>query len=324
MAEQLNLFDHKPESDSGRSAVNSSIEQELVSIAITKDAPAAQLTDLVPDTATLALTRGYSIRAVHVARILSQLRELQAEGSTMTRSELGEDLGMTWAAAQSYFNVMRRMAFTDYKSRITPFGAVALSGSPRLDNRGLLWLLHFLLASDANLVLWSNLFNLVTRDEDSCTIQSAVAIYSPLVGRWSEKSLTEKARHELGGILSTYTDDLFSSLQLVRRIDTGTYEFYRNTARIPPLVWLSCILAYRDRYYPGTVSLEVPLVANAHFSPGRIMRQNEADVRRALDELHNADLLTVETRSGLDQIRFKRGTTWIKAIADHLEVSPKQ
>jgi len=48
------------------------------------------------------------------------------------------------------------------------------------------------------------------------------------------------------------------------------------------------------------------------------LRQNEATVRRVLDELHNAGLLTVETRSGLDQVRFKREFTWLSAAARHL------
>lgn len=320
MTGQLSLFDY--ESGNKRPAVI--IEQELPSIPLDKDIPGARLIDLVPNAAILALTRGYSMRAVHVARILTLLNELEDKGATITRAELGEDLSMTWASAQSYLNVMRRMALVDAKTRITPFGNLALLGSPRVDNDGLLWLLHYLVASDANLVLWSNLFNLAIYEEDTCTIQSVVKPFATLVGRWSEKTLVEKAPHEIGGILKTYTEELLLPLRLAKRIDVGTYEFYWNTALIPSLVWLSCILLYRDRYYPGATTLEVPLISRAHYSPGRILRQNEVAVRRALDELHNAGLLTVETRSGLDQVRFKQESTWIKAIAAHLQVGSQE
>jgi len=319
MTGQLSLFDY--ESGNKRPAVI--LEQELASIPLGKDVPGARLIDLVPDTAILALNRGYSMRAIHMARILALLGNLQPH-ELITRDELGQELGMTWASAQSYLNVMRRMALVEPKNRLTPFGSLAWSGAPRVDDEGLLWFLHYLAASDANLVLWSNLFNFVVRERDTCTIQEASEFFSVLSGRWSEKSLVEKSRHEFGGILATYTDEFLSPLRLVRKIDIGLYEFDWNTALIPPLVWLSCILVYRARYYPGSTSLEVPLIVQAHYGPGRILRQNQAAVRGALDELHNAGLLTVETRSGLDQVRFKQDSTWIKAIAAHLQVGSQE
>ena len=76
---------------------------------------------------------------------------------------------------------------------------------------------------------------------------------------------------------------------------------------------------YRDRYYPRAASLEVPLITRANYSPGRVLRQNEVAIRRRLDELHNAGLLAIETRSGLDQVRFKRDMTWLLAIAKFLQ-----
>ena len=70
---------------------------------------------------------------------------------------------------------------------------------------------------------------------------------------------------------------------------------------------------------PGASSLEVPLLTHANYSPGRILRQNEVAARQAMDELHNAGQLTVETRSGLDQVRFKREKNWLSTIAEYLQ-----
>ena len=49
---------------------------------------------------------------------------------------------------------------------------------------------------------------------------------------------------------------------------------------IPPYVWLSSILAYRDRFYPGAASLETHLLIDADFSPGRLFRQKKKEYAR--------------------------------------------
>lgn len=315
MSGQLSLFDQpsKPEKPAEE------LFQELESIAINKDQPNTKLPDLVPDGALLALNRGYGIRSIHVGRILELLWAQKESGQPITRDQIGEKLSMTWASMQGTINVMRRAELVDSQTRITPFGQLTLSRTPYLDNPGLLWLLHYLLASNALLVLWSNVFNQVLLQQDEITIQEVSEAFRVLEGRWSSKTIREKTRHELGGIFKTYTEDLLEPIKILTKSDLGVYQSHWDTVIIPPLIWMSILLIYRDRYYPGSSSLEIPLVVRGNYSPGRILRQNEVSVRRALDALHNAGLLTVETRSGLDQVRFKREHTWISAAARHLQ-----
>ena len=123
----------------------------------------------------------------------------------------------------------------------------------------------------------------------------------------------------MGGIIRTYSDEMFAPLGLAWATRHRRLRCPQGHGAIPPLIWLACLLVYRDRYYPGAASLETPLIVDAHFSPGRILRQREAAVRRALDELHNAGLLAVETRSGLDQVRFRREITWLSAVRRYFE-----
>jgi hypothetical protein len=314
MTGQLRLFDQTPKPDKPQ---NNPV-QELQVIALNKDQPGAKLPDLVPAGALLALNRGYGARPVHVGRILGLLLEQKETSQAITRDEIAEKLSMTWASMQGTINVMRKSELVDSQTRITSFGELVLSSSPYLDNSGLLWLLHYLLGSNALLVLWSNLFNLVLLDHEEITIQQASEAFRILEGRWSAKTIHEKTRHELGGIFKTYTEDLLEPLKIVAKSDVGIYHSFWDTVTIPALIWLSAVLIYRDRYYPGSSALEIPLIARAHYSPGRILRQNEASVRQALDTLHNAGVLTVETRSGLDQVRFKREHTWLSAAAQHL------
>ena len=62
------------------------------------------------------------------------------------------------------------------------------------------------------------------------------------------------------------------------------------------------------------LGLEIPTLIHADNSPGRLMRQREAYIRKALDELHEAGLLTIESKANLDQIRYKSSITWLDAV----------
>jgi len=315
MTDQLSLFDRRPESR----APEPPFEQELEPIPINKDAGGGSLVDLIPDDALLALNRGYPIRASHVSRILRAAQERRAEKEPIKRDDLAVELSISWARIQGTINVMRKAELLKPKNAPTPLGNLVLAHSPHLDDVGLLWFLHFLLASNALLVLWSHLFNQALAGRDEIAIADVTAQYTALTGRWSTKTLEDKAPNELGGIIRTYSDEMFAPLELLGRHGVGAYDAPRDTGVIPPFMWLACLVVYRDRYYPGAASLETPLIVDAHFSPGRILRQREAAVRRALDELHNAGLLAVETRSGLDQVRFRRETTWLSAVQRYFE-----
>jgi len=166
--------------------------------------------------------------------------------------------------------------------------------------------------------LWSNLFNLHFPENEYLSKSQISQRFQVLEGKWSSYSVRKKIPQELNAILKTYTTEFFAELGLIEDYD-GEYHIGWNTGLIPNLIWVSSLLIFRDRYYPGASSLEVRLIAQSHFSPGRILRVNEVNVRKALDELHNANLLTVETRSGLDQVRFKRDITWLSAIEAYLQ-----
>lgn len=315
MTGQLGLFD-QPQKPIGP---QTELVQELETIVLNKDQPGAKLLDLIPPGAVLDLCKHYDTREVHVSRILSLLRDRKQDTAILTVKEIGRQLSMPETLTKGTLRVMRRLELTDSKNRITSWGSLVYAHSPYLDNPGLLWLLHYLLASNAQLVLWSNLFNIVLHQQDEVTKQDILEFLQQLQGRWSEDSLSKQASSEINAVFNTYTQALFSRLGLVQKTGKVSYICFSDTAVIPAYIWLSVILVYRDRYYPGAASLEIPLIVRAHYSPGRILRQNEANVRRALDTLHNAGLLTVETRSGLDQVRFKREHTWISAAARHLQ-----
>jgi hypothetical protein len=292
--------------------------QAIDPINIHKDAPGLTLPELIPEKAALEVMKHYEPRAMYIGRFLAELGTLPPDTKALSRAEIGKRMGLNKSLSEGTFSAMGYMLLVDKDTHLTPFGELVKAKSPYLDDTGLLWFLHYLLASNAKLVLWSNLFNFVFFLQAEVTNQEILDTFRVLQGRWSENTITIKLPQEANAILKTYTEALFAPLGLVSKEDKALYNSYWNTANIPIFVWLAVLLVFRDRYYPGAASLEIPLLINSHYSPGRILRHKEAPIRQAMDALHNAGLLTVETRSGLDQVRFKRETTWLSAITRHL------
>lgn len=314
MTSQPNLFDDPPKIQK-----HEMWEQEIEAIQIQKDAANVRLVDLVPGSALLALTRQYGIQAIHISRILNYINKKASERQEIVREDISKELAITWARTQGTLNVIRKLNLVTPHNKLTQFGQLVLCECPYVDNSGLLWLFHYFLGSNANLVLWSHLFNGVFYKRDEISIQDITQEISVLSGRWSEKSLKEKVPGESGGIIKAYVEGFLKPINLISKLDHSKYDCASNTHVIPDLIWLSAILVYRDQYYPSVPSLEIPLIVDANFSPGRIFRQNQVAVRKALDELHNKGLLTVEARSGLDQVRFKRDINWLSAVAQYFK-----
>lgn len=315
MTDQLSFFDDAIQPNKTEVVP----EQEIESIPLNKDTHVTALPELVPPRALMALNRRYSIQANHASRILRLAVEQQSEKEPITRDSVANELGIAWARVQGTISVMRKCQLLTSKNVPTSLGTLVQTHAPHMDEPGLLWSLHYLLASNARLVLWSHLFNRVLIGVEEIEVADITPQFRALSGMWSESTLNDKLPDESRGILRTYSDALFAPLGLLSKGDGHRYEVYTHTMTLPPMIWLTTILIYRDRYYPGAPSLEIPLIADANYSPGRILRQREAAVRRALDELHAAGLLTVETRSGLDQVRFKRESTWLSTLAVYFE-----
>lgn len=292
-------------------------EQPVEAIPLQKDMPGVSLASIIPSNARLELTRHYEIHSAHLSRILQILND--SGDLKQTSEQIAQRLAIPWARTEATLSFGRKTGMITSENSLTRFGELILKENPYLDDKGLLWFLHYMLASNASLIVWSLAFNNLSLNKPELDLNEITQVLSKATDKWSEKTLKKKAPAELRGTIRCYTEEIFSTLELVTHIKGTKYEFNSNTSVIPSLIWLGSLIVYRDQYYPGAPSLEIPLIIDSNFSPGRIFRQNQAYVRKALDELHNAGLLTVEARSGLDQVRFKRDTTWLSVIASYLK-----
>lgn len=295
-------------------------EQVLQPIPIQKD-QAQSPAELVPPDGQYQVTKNYAVSGSQMGRLLQELdtRAKNKQSAKISRQELSSQLTIPSERVESMFIFGRKVELITATNQLTTLGSILLKHDPYFLDTGNIWFLHFLMASNPNLIVWSRLFNHVFYQLSDATPAELVSYFPDIQGNKTEKVYNKNTREEIGAILRTYVDELYKSLGLLIRIDSGRYTIITDEFFISPFVWLASILAYRDRFYAGAPSLEVHLLVDAHLSPGRLFRQKEEVIRQALDSLHNLGLITIETRLGLDQVRFKRDITWVSAIARYFE-----
>ncbi len=266
----------------------------------------------------LELTRSYPLQADKLNRVLTYLGYERATTGSMYHQS-AEGTGMPEAQAKALIHYGTEMELLTPRSlRVKPLGKLLLESDPFGDKLGTLWLLHYLLASNPKLVVWNYTCNAIFPAVTHISKDEAAAQFLPFSGRWSESSIRKKVRKELRALFDSYTTDMFAALDYLRVGENGGFAVNQNVVPVPPLILLATIMIYRDRHHPGATGVEIPTLTYAAHAPGRLMRQGELYVRQALDELHEAGRVTIESKANLDQVRFPSGATWFAAVQEYL------
>jgi hypothetical protein len=299
------------------------LKQELPAIPPAKDGmlPGEWLGNVHPD-GFLELTRGFYLYADKVHRALRYLAHERREDKSLYE-QIAQATGMSAVQVEAYMQYATAMQLLVSRSlRLTPLTQLILQHDPFFDQPGTLWLLHYLFASDPTRVVWNYMCNSILPAVPIISKVEAAEQFLPFSGRWSETSLRKKVRTELGAFFANYTTEFFAKLDYLRETEKNVYTVNRHVMPVPPTILLSTILVYRDRFSPGASSVEIPTLAHAGHSPGRLLRQSELNIRQTLNELHEAGWLTIEAKANLDQVRFRTGITWLDAARAYWEAGP--
>lgn len=289
--------------------------QEIAPIPPAEDGtpPEEWLGGVHPD-GKLELTRGYYLYADKFSRVLSYLAD-ERQSDMAIYEQLEEATGMPEPRVEALAQYGVYMELLVPRTlRETPLCQLILRQDRFFDQRGTLWLLHYLFASNPQLVVWNYMCNAVLPAVEGISRADAADQFLPFVGKWSESSIRKKVRKELRAFFISYVAEMFAPLSYLREVRNNVYTVTRDVAPVPPPILLATALIYRDRFHPGSSGLEIPTLIYADHGPGRIMRQSELRIRRALNGLHEAGYLTIESKANLDQIRFRGGMTWLDAV----------
>lgn len=252
----------------------------------------------------LQLTKGFFADFDQIARMLTYAVEHRDEGRIPSEAYVAS-MGISASrlvnlnSLAAAFGLIRPVMLTP-----TDLGLIIHRHDPFLDNLGTLWLLHYLVSSNERYVVWNRLVNQVIPENDRFSTAIARRYFANLGQFYSEHSMDKHLRKEMGAVWNAYTGQAFRHLGYIRAESEQIYV-HDDHEPVPPRVFCAAVLAYRERSLPGTATLDVSMLADKANSPGRVFGLSERQVRDLLEEIKELGYFYVETRAGLDQIRFR-------------------
>lgn len=256
----------------------------------------------------LQFTNGYRPRFDQISRIMQYL--LGQEGKKkILRKEIINALGIPDKQIENLTSMMTGFGLVNPRiSTLTPFGRTVIQKDPYFEQGETLWMIHYIVSSNPDWVVWYRIINTVIPSLDHYDIaQISKQFFSDLSDFFTPKTITEKLPKEVGAVFAAYTRSQLSLLRLVTEQNTG--DFIRSNAiEVPPYVLLFCLLHFRDQFSPGSTALTTRDICSTQNSPGKVLHMPEYQVKILLENLHNEDLIRMEQFANLDQIRIPNST----------------
>lgn len=263
----------------------------------------------------LQFTNGYRPRFDQVSRIMQFLLTKDNQ-KKVSRQEIISALGIPDKQIENLTSMMTGFGLVRPRvSILTSFGKEVIQNDPYFDKLETLWIIHYIVSSNPNWVVWHRIINTVIPNQDHFSVENVSRQYfSDLTIHFSERTISEKLPKEVGAVFASYARSELSHLGILEDEATGNF-IKTNPVEIPDRAFLFCLVHYRDSYSPGSSAINSSDICLADNSPGRVLNLPEYQVRTILENLHNAGLVRLEQFANLDQVRLAESMTQQKILS---------
>ena len=264
----------------------------------------------------LKLTSGYHLDLVQIARMLEHCAGAEEK---LKPEAFAAAIGISAARAKRLWMMGTALGLFRKGAWVpTALGRLIAQRDPFLDDAGTLWLLHYVLAADPEIMVWNTMASSVLPENRLITATAAKRYFDAKMDGFSTLSHDVYLTKEISAFFNAYTVQAFAHLDYLRTADHRTYV-RGDGVPIPPAIFLAAVMLYRGRSAPNAATIDIPLLANAASSPGRIFGITQREVRDLLDLARGRGDIYVESRADLDQVRFPAGTTFLGAAQQYYE-----
>ncbi len=191
--------------------------------------------------------------------------------------------------------------------QMTKLGLLLYRNDKYIEDKGTIWLLHYIMSSKEYLVIWNRLFNKILSTEYR-NREMMMEYFVDLKEELSEYTFNRNIRKEIKMVMDTYINERFSTIGLINE-EKGEYSCNLNNS-IPDVILLASIVYFRDKYYPGASALSIKDICSSENSPGRLFFLEEPLLRTKLETLKGKGLIGIESRADLDQVRLGSDLTF--------------
>jgi len=265
----------------------------------------------------LKLTAGYRLDLNQIARIAWFCND--PINQNLKGSSIAEQLGISYARLQRLWMMASALGLgTKGTWKTTDLGSVILQYDRFLDNLGTLWLLHYIISSNPEIIVWNTMVNHVLPENNVATMALAKTYFASLLEDFSQESFDKHLNKEINSFFGAYTTQYFAELRYLQEESHKAYTL-GNHEPVPPRIFCAGLVSYRERFAPRAVTIDVPILANEENSPGRVFDLTERQVRDLLEDVETLGYVFVETRADLDQVRFRDTYNFLAMVCQHYE-----
>lgn len=258
----------------------------------------------------LQFTNNYRPRFDQISRILQVLAE-NGGSKKNTYQLIVERLGIPRNQVENLISMMTGFGLVKpRKMALSELGWMLIKADPYFEKIENIWILHYIVASNPEWVVWYRIINHVFPGLDTYTVDGIVRNFFSDLGQWfSEKTILDKLPKEVRAVLASYTRYTFARLNIIYQDEAGKY-LRGNPEPISMQVFLFCMLWYRDQNSPGSSALNMDDICLSERSPGRVLNLPEYVIRALLNDAHAQGLIRLERFANLDQVRIPETITW--------------
>ena len=255
----------------------------------------------------IQVTNSFAIQFTYLSQFLQYAAQNSSRPS-VSRSEYATHLGLTTRHSEALCSVAIALDLVNpRKLTITSLGKTIAEGDPYIEYIGTIWVLHYNISSNKKWLIWNTLMNETFPTKQRITLEEAKTAFDHLGEKLSKFTMTKKIHREIKVVLDAYTTKGFSKLSLIQK-EEDSFVFSKIT-QVPPEILTAVILIFRQRYHSNASGISIEALTKESNSPGRILNIEEETMRKLLEEAKNKELLYIERKADLDQIRFREGIT---------------
>lgn len=266
---------------------------------------------------TVQLLRGVEVQLNEVIQIFYQIgmEDISSKDELESRINLASG-----GKLRTYLTLLKRYnLMTERGYKLTDLGKILYDYDMDINSEAALWLLHYLITSSEENLVYNELFGIYFQSYDSLELENVKDIFEKY--NFPEATMRTHIRKEVRAELKLYTREKFSRIFLLEEEELSKqnvkYYLNRNMLR-DENIFLLLLYYYRMKFNKNESSMQIRTICKGKNSPGVFCCLDEHIIRELLEKLHREKKISIESRADLDQIRFLDEKTYIDILKEVL------
>jgi hypothetical protein len=256
---------------------------------------------MAEETKIVHLSNGYNIDFFQTARLLQWLA--RNTDRRWLKQETADDLGLAYVMVRYIAGTTAAMELIDKRTGvISKLGETILKIDPYLSSPVTPWVIHYNLGSNPLHLVWHRVAASLVCPGRVFDLNEAKSLFTDLEQSHSSATVMKHVLSELSVVFEAYTEGALSRLAYLAV--EGNRFICPSMLRVPPIAFAYSLLSFSRRYRAGETAIDIGEITAAPSSPGRIFMMREPDVRTHLERMHRNDVVNIENKGHLDQVRF--------------------